>query len=87
MVAVDRVETERVGAVNRLYGFAHRVGERKKAWKRRHPVGYRVARYALILGDDEVASGEWTVKKLADGSQEKIRETELVGILKMRVEK
>ena len=45
------------------------------------------ARYALILGDDEVASGEWTVKKLADGSQEKIRETELVGILKMRVEK
>jgi hypothetical protein len=35
--------------VNRLYGFAHRIGERKKAFKRRHPLGYKVARYALIV--------------------------------------
>ncbi len=35
--------------MNRLYGFAHRVGERKKAFKRRHPLGYKLARYALIL--------------------------------------
>ena len=47
--ATQNVETERVGAVNRLYGFAHRVGERKKAFKRRHPRTYRYGRYALIL--------------------------------------
>jgi histidyl-tRNA synthetase len=43
------------------------------------------ARYALILGDDEVASGQWTVKALADGSQEKINEAELVELLKKKV--
>jgi beta-hydroxylase len=47
--ATQNVETERVGAVNRLYGFAHRVGERKKAFKRRHPRTYRYGRYVLIL--------------------------------------
>jgi histidyl-tRNA synthetase len=40
------------------------------------------SRYALILGEDEVASGEWTVKTLADGSQKKVREAELVESLK-----
>jgi histidyl-tRNA synthetase len=40
------------------------------------------ARYALILGENEVASGEWTLKTLADGSQAKIREGELVEFLK-----
>ena len=40
------------------------------------------AKYALILGEDEVASGEWTVKTLGDGSQEKIREAELVEMAK-----
>ena len=47
--ATQNVATERVGAINRLYGFAHRVGERKKAFKRRHPLGYKFGRYALIL--------------------------------------
>jgi beta-hydroxylase len=47
--AAQNVATERVGAVNRLYGFAHAVGERKKAFKRRHPLGYKLGRYALIL--------------------------------------
>jgi histidyl-tRNA synthetase len=40
------------------------------------------SRYALILGEDEVASGQWTLKTLADGTQRKIGETELVGFLK-----
>jgi histidyl-tRNA synthetase len=43
------------------------------------------ARYALILGDDEVASGQWTVKTLADGKQEKVAEKELVEWLKKNV--
>jgi len=40
------------------------------------------ARYALILGEDEVASGEWTVKTLADGTQRKVREQGLVESLR-----
>lgn len=40
------------------------------------------ARYALILGEDEVASGQWTVKTLADGTQGKVREEGLVAYLK-----
>ena len=40
------------------------------------------ARYALILGEDEVASGQWTLKTLADGTQGKVREEGLVAYLK-----
>jgi histidyl-tRNA synthetase len=36
------------------------------------------ARYALILGEDEVASGLWTLKRLADGTQEKVAAGEVV---------
>jgi histidyl-tRNA synthetase len=36
------------------------------------------ARYALILGDDELATGQWTVKTLADGSQAKMSEAEFL---------
>jgi histidyl-tRNA synthetase len=32
------------------------------------------ARFALILGDNEVTSGEWTLKTLADGTQKKLPE-------------
>ena len=40
------------------------------------------ARYALILGEDEVASGEWTLKTLADGTQGKYSEAELMEFLR-----
>jgi histidyl-tRNA synthetase len=40
------------------------------------------SRYALLLGEDEVTSGEWTLKTLADGSQEKYTETELLEYLR-----
>jgi histidyl-tRNA synthetase len=36
------------------------------------------ARFALILGDNEVSSGEWTLKTLADGTQQKIAERDLL---------
>jgi histidyl-tRNA synthetase len=39
------------------------------------------ARYALILGDDEIATGQWTVKTLADGSQAKMSEAEFLEML------
>ena len=40
------------------------------------------SRYALILGEDEVASGLWTLKTLADGSQQKYSEAELLAFLR-----
>ena len=40
------------------------------------------ARFALILGDDEVASGQWTLKTLADGSQQKLTEAALLEYLR-----
>ena len=39
------------------------------------------ARYALILGDNEVASGEWTLKTLATGEQQKLSESRLLDFL------
>jgi histidyl-tRNA synthetase len=39
------------------------------------------ARYALILGDNEVSSGEWTLKTLATGEQQKLREAHLLDFL------
>ena len=39
------------------------------------------ARYALILGEDEVTSGDWTLKTLADGSQKKYTENDLLEYL------
>ncbi len=40
------------------------------------------ARFALILGDEEVGSHQWTVKRLSDGTQKKISESEALAFLK-----
>jgi histidyl-tRNA synthetase len=40
------------------------------------------ARFALILGDNEVAEGLWTLKTLADGSQQKLTESDLLDFLR-----
>jgi len=42
------------------------------------------SRYALLLGDNEVAEGSWTLKTLVDGSQQKFTEPELFDFLKHR---
>ena len=39
------------------------------------------ARYALIIGEDEVASGTYTLKRLADAEQRKLSESELLECL------
>ena len=39
------------------------------------------ARYALIVGEDEVASGMFTLKRLADARQEKLDEGDLIEFL------
>ena len=40
------------------------------------------SRYAVIVGDDELAAGVLTVKRLADGSQSKLKEAELLEYLR-----
>ncbi len=50
-----------------------------KALERASKLG---ARHALILGEDEVTGGEWTLKTLADGSQQKLTEQALLNYLK-----
>jgi histidyl-tRNA synthetase len=40
------------------------------------------SRYALILGDNEVSEGSYTLKTLADGTQEKYAEPDLLEFLK-----
>ncbi|HEY2548345.1 MAG TPA: histidine--tRNA ligase, partial [Candidatus Acidoferrum sp.] len=49
-----------------------------KALERASKLG---ARHALILGEDEVASGQWTLKTLADGVQQKLTEQALLEYL------
>jgi histidyl-tRNA synthetase len=39
------------------------------------------ARYVLIIGEDEVASGAFTLKRLADGQQQKLGESNLLALL------
>ena len=44
----------------------------------------RGAHYVLILGDDEVYSGQWTLKTLADGRQRKLTEPDLLEFLRQQ---
>ena len=50
-----------------------------KALERADKLG---SRYALILGDNEVSEGSWTLKTLADGTQQKLTEPELLEYLR-----
>jgi len=52
-----------------------------KALERADKLG---SRFALILGDNEVAEGSWTLKTLADGTQQKFTEPELLEFLRSR---
>ena len=42
------------------------------------------ARFALIVGDDEINSGAYVLRDMATGEQKNLRETELIGNLKER---
>lgn len=50
-----------------------------KALERASKLG---AHFALILGDNEVAEGAWTLKTLADGTQQKLTEPQLLDFLR-----
>jgi beta-hydroxylase len=47
--ASQNLPEEEVGSVNRLYAFAHRMGEAKKRFKRAHPSAYRYGRLVLVV--------------------------------------
>jgi len=42
------------------------------------------AKYALILGDNEVSEGLWTLKTLSDGTQQKFTESDLLEFLRQQ---
>src|SRR5450432_2624755 len=74
-----------IRAAKRLRGAGYRVemsATEQKFGKALGQADKLGARYALILGDDEVSSGEWTLKTLADGSQAKYTEPDLLEYLR-----
>ena len=44
------------------------------------------ARYALILGDEEIATGQWTVKTLASGEQRTVTAEDIVKFFRGEIE-
>jgi histidyl-tRNA synthetase len=81
----EKAQAPAIGAAQKLRNVGLRVElppvEQKfgKALAQADKLG---SRHALILGEDEVASGQWTLKTLADGSQAKYTEAELLEFLK-----
>jgi histidyl-tRNA synthetase len=67
----------------RIVGFSVELSPTElkfgKALERADKLG---SRYALILGDNEVSEGSWTLKTLADGTQQKFTEPQLMEFLK-----
>ncbi|NDQ56804.1 MAG: histidine--tRNA ligase [Acidipila sp.] len=69
----------RVARTLRGAGFAVELPHEEMKFKKSLGLADRLgARYAVILGDDEVAASTCTVKRLADAHQEKIAEAALV---------
>jgi len=40
------------------------------------------AKHALIMGENEIKEGQWTLKTLSDGMQQKLTEAQLLDFLK-----
>jgi histidyl-tRNA synthetase len=80
----EKAQSIAIAAAKRLRKMGYRVelppAEQKfgKALGQADRLG---SRYALILGEDEAESGQWTVKTLADGTQAKYTEQGLVELL------
>ena len=63
-------------------GFSVEIPAEEMKFKKSLGMADRLgATYALIVGGDEVASGKFTLKELADGEQRKLSEADLVGYL------
>jgi len=85
----EKAQATAIGAAQKLRAAGFRVElppvEQKfgKALGQADKLG---ARYALILGDDEIATGQWTVKTLASGEQRKVAAQDMVKFLKGEIE-
>ena len=85
----EKAQATAIGAAQKLRAAGFRVElppvEQKfgKALGQADKLG---ARYALILGDDEIATGQWTVKTLASGEQRKVAAEDMVKFLKGEIE-
>jgi histidyl-tRNA synthetase len=72
----------KIAGTLRAAGFSIELpGEEMKFKKLLNLADKLGARYALIIGSDEVASGTFTLKRLADADQKKLGEAELLDIL------
>jgi histidyl-tRNA synthetase len=85
----EKAQATAIGAAQKLRAAGFRVElppvEQKfgKALGQADKLG---ARYALILGDDEIVTGQWTVKTLASGEQRKVAAEDMVKFLKSEIE-
>jgi histidyl-tRNA synthetase len=75
----------RVARRLRDQGFSVEIPAEEMKFKKSLGLADRLgATYALIVGGDEVASGEFTLKRLADGEQKKLSEADLVEYLSVQ---
>ncbi|HKM89584.1 MAG TPA: histidine--tRNA ligase [Candidatus Acidoferrales bacterium] len=73
----------RVARTLRDAGFSVEMPHEEMKFKKSLGLAGRLgARFAVILGDNEVAAGTCTVKRMADGTQQTIAERELAGHLR-----
>ncbi len=66
----------------RRAGLSVEVGDGSFRLKKSFDVADKLTRKMIIVGEDEVASGQFTVKDFARGEQIKLSRSELLGVLK-----
>jgi beta-hydroxylase len=49
ITAAPNQDSDSTGAVNRLYALSRRMSQRSKGWKKNHPRGFRLTKYAAII--------------------------------------
>lgn len=68
----------------RRQGFAVELAPEGKLKRAMEVANKLAARYVLIVGDDELASGQYTLKNMASGVQQNVGRDELIGRLRER---
>jgi histidyl-tRNA synthetase len=85
----EKAQATAIGAAQKLRAAGFRVElppVEQKFGKALGQADKLSARYALILGDDEIVTGQWTVKTLASGEQRKVAAEDMVKFLKSEIE-
>jgi histidyl-tRNA synthetase len=83
MGAASYLTAVRVARRLRAEGFAVELPAEEMKFKKSLGLADKLgARYAVIIGEDEVASEQFTLKRLADAEQKKLGQEELIAALK-----